>query len=122
MVPSVGLRIRALVTLVAFVASLGLPVFSLSHYALDDDTACGSIQLTTTQSGAQLEQKRPSLPLQHCAICHWLRAVGGSQTTGVTIVHAWLEPSPAAPLAAETWRPATTDTDRPSRAPPALIG
>jgi hypothetical protein len=122
MVPSAGLRIRALVTLVAFVASLGLPVFSLSHYALDDDTACGSIQLTPTQSSVQLDQKRPSLPLQHCAICHWLRAVGGSQTTDVTVVQAWLEPAPAAPVAAEAWRPATTDTARPSRAPPALIG
>jgi hypothetical protein len=122
MAPSVGLRLRALATLVVFVASLGLPMVSFGHYGLEDDLACGSVSLTEAHPGVQLDQARPKLPPNHCAVCHWLRAVGGSHTTGITLLHAWLEPAEAPVATAEHWRPAPAVSARPSRAPPSLIG
>jgi hypothetical protein len=122
MVRSLSLRLRALLALSAFVGSLSLPLVSFGHLTLDDDRACGSIVLALGHPWAQLEPIRPSLPADHCALCHWLRAVGGSRTSDVVTPHTWLEPAASAPVLTLVWRPALLVTERPSRAPPPAIG
>jgi len=121
-IPSIGLRLRALAALVAFVGSLTLPLLSLGHFVLEDDRACAPVQLTTTGDDAELEPLRPAPPQNHCVVCHWLRAVGGSRTTGVTTCDVWLEPSAPTVIVAPAWHATLALTDRPSRAPPALLG
>lgn len=122
MVRSVSLRLRALAALATFVGSLSLPLVSFSHLLQDDDRACGSVLLALGHPWAQLEAPHPSLPADHCALCHWLRAVGGARTSGVVTTHTWLEPGASAPVLALVWRPAVLVTERPSRAPPQSIG
>jgi hypothetical protein len=119
---SPGLRLRALLALAVFSISLSLPLLSFGHFTLDDDTACGSVKLSAAHPGSQFELVRPPLPPSHCALCHWLRAVGGSQTSGITTVHAWL--GPAAPTISfpAAWSPAPTVSLLPSRAPPVTLG
>jgi hypothetical protein len=121
MVRSLSLRLRALLALSTFVGSLSLPLVSFGHLTLDDDRACGSVVLDAGQPWAQFEPIRPSLPADHCALCHWLRAVGGSRTSNVVTAHTGLEPTAAVPVLALVWRPALLVTERPSRAPPQTI-
>ena len=114
------LRLRALLALSAFVGSLSLPVVGFGHLTLDDDRACGSVVMALSHPGVQVDAPRPSLPLDHCALCHWLRAVGGSRTATVVTTLTWLEPSAPAPVPALAKRPSILATERPSRAPPVL--
>src|SRR3954454_9666528 len=102
MAPSLGLRLRALLALSVFSLSLSLPLLSFGHFAFDDDTACGSVKLTRPQSTVYVEPTRQSLPPEPCALCHWLRAVGGARASIATIVHAWLEPTAPALVPATT--------------------
>ena len=122
MLRSLSLRLRALLALTALGGSLSLPLVNFSHLTLDDDRACGSVVLALGHPWAQFESPRPSLPDDHCALCHWLRAVGGARTSGVVTTQTWLEPSAPAPVPALAWRPALLVIDRPSRAPPPSIG
>ena len=121
MVRSLSLRLRALVALSAFLGSLSLPLMSFGHLTLDDDRACGSIVLDAGQPWAQFEPIRPSLPADHCALCHWLRSVGGARTSSVVATQTWLEPSAPVPVLTSVWRRALRVTERPSRAPPAFV-
>jgi len=122
MIRSLSLRLRALAALSAFVGGLSLPLLSLGHLALDDDTACGSVVMAFGQPGTRVESQEPSLPAQHCPLCHWLRAVGGARTADAVTTLAWLEPSASAPGVAPVWHPVLVVTERPSRAPPVAIG
>jgi hypothetical protein len=124
MAPSLGLRLRALLALSVFSISLSLPLLSFGHFTFDDDRACESISLVSPVSkpGVQIEPLRQSLPPDHCALCHWLRAVGGSRTTAVTTIEAWLEPSPTVLVSSPTWHSVSVVPHVPSRAPPAVIG
>lgn len=120
MVRSLSLRLRALLALTAFVGSLSLPLVNFGHLTLDDDRACGSIVLALGHPWAQLESPAQSLPADHCALCHWLRAVGGSRTSTVVTTLTWLEPGEPAPVPELARRPALLVIERPSRAPPVL--
>jgi hypothetical protein len=119
---SLSLRLRALVALSAFVGSLSLPLLSFGHLALDDDTACGSVVMAFGQPGTRVGLPQSSPRAQHCPLCHWLRAVGGAQAAGAVTAVAWLEPGAPAPAVSLVWHPALVVTERPSRAPPAVIG
>src|SRR4051812_46596611 len=100
----VGLRVRALVAVGAVLGSLGLPPLSFGHFTFDDDRACGSVELIASHPGFELGPVKPTLPADHCALCHWLRAVGGARTAGVVTVHAWLEASALIVDLAPVWR------------------
>jgi hypothetical protein len=119
-----GLRLRALLALFVFSTSLSLPLVSFGHFTLDDDRACEAVSLTAPVPvpGVHFGPLRQTLPPDHCALCHWLRAVGGSRTTAVTTIHAWLEPSPPAVIALPTRRSVPVVVHLPSRAPPVVIG
>src|SRR5262245_48824379 len=124
MTPSLGLRLRALLALAVFSISLALPLLSFGHLTFDDDRACEVVSLTvqTPKPGVQIEPLRPTLPPDHCALCHWLRAVGGSRTTSVTTIEAWLEPSPTVLIPSPTWHSVSVVPHVPSRAPPTIFG
>jgi hypothetical protein len=122
MASRLGLRLRALLALCVFSGSLSLPLLSFGHFTFDDDAACGSVSLTRPHPGVQFETARRPLPPDHCALCHWLRAVGGARTSVPTTVHAWLEPAPTGTVASPTWRSVAVAVHLPPRAPPVVFG
>ena len=118
-------RKQAWVALLAFVASLSLPLVASKHLAFDDDTACEPDVFAAHRADTQpthYETVRPVTPTAHCALCHWLRAVGGAQPNSAVADVAWFEPAAVVTVVPVQWHASTRITDRPSRAPPARLG
>jgi|SRR5688572_30232558 hypothetical protein len=111
-------RVVAWIVVAVLVAAQGLPALSSRHLFADADAACGPT-LAAGHSASQFEAVRTGGADEHCAICHWIRAVNGA--------------SPGSPLAALTASDAPSvvasgrpsvyaldlAADSPSRAPPA---
>lgn len=110
-------RVGAWGALVAFMASFALPVLSTRHLAPDaDDGLWLSIhtdqQLTVpVQTGAD----------EHCAVCHWMRAVAGASAQALVVSVSWLPPSRLLPAGSCDRRGRTAVPAVPSRAPPARL-
>jgi hypothetical protein len=69
----------ARLTLAVFLAGLGLPLVSTSHLRWDDDVDCGSGVLAPHQAVRRVSgEAAPAPAAQHCALCHWLRAVASA--------------------------------------------
>jgi len=100
------------------VASLALPVSASWHLMPDDDAAC-------VPSGvpghpvAQLEVVRTGPAAEHCALCHWMRALGGAALGHHTATAAWLSPGEISLAISPAPTPQQILSLRPSRAPPA---
>ena len=113
------LRLRAWIALGAFLATFALPVAGSGHLSLAADAACDPGE-TAGHAQSQFEIVHPTAAGTHCAVCHWLRAVGGARTNIRVIAAAWLEPAGLEPALTPSWRGALTVFERPARAPPAL--
>lgn len=116
---TIGLRrLTAQVALAVFLGVLTLPVLSPSHLRADDDIDCGSADLVLRNPTPQLGLPTPPATRQHCALCHWQRAVRSATTPApATVMHAegWSDASPLEslhPVAASTF------DRKPARAPP----
>ena len=70
-------RLFGFLTLAVFLGSLGLPLLPATHFDWNDDTACGATGFAAGRKDAFSAAKTPPVP-QHCAICHWLRAMGAA--------------------------------------------
>jgi hypothetical protein len=113
-----GKQLRAWVAFLAFAGSFGLPFFSASHLSGLDDEACGQVVLAT-HSKTQFQGVTPIPPPQHCAYCHWQRAVGGATTAAAGGIVPWIRPQEDRTPAAAHLFDAVVILHRPSRAPPA---
>jgi hypothetical protein len=112
-------RLTGLVAILTFVAGLCLPLFS-GHFLLDDDTACQTdVLVEITSQPPDLHTAQPEPPLEHCALCHWQRAISGARTSAHTI--AVRAPEFSAPIAMNPTRAPelTLQHFGASRAPPA---
>jgi hypothetical protein len=108
---------RAWATLAAFAATLVVPFVSARHVFRLDDAACAT-ESRSGRAASRLGSAVVDDRADHCALCHWLRAVGGSQIATGTLVRAGLSLQEA---------PQTLDVDLPrssgrrtgpARAPP----
>lgn len=103
-------------TLWGFLSTTGLPLYESHRFGEPDDAACltaagkagRSQTLTTADSDGQPE---------HCAVCHLLRAVGGSLTPGIVSLPVPATLSASARPSTDVVR-ATESSVRASRAPP----
>jgi hypothetical protein len=108
----------ALVALAAFVASFALPFVAPRHaWIVDLDAGWDVPVLAGAPAFTTPTDARDG---EHCAICHWMRALGSSLVGATMRRLAFASPPriPAAPVA----MPRTFFAfDRPARAPPASI-
>jgi hypothetical protein len=77
--------------LATFLVGLTAPALSARHGATGDDASCGPGLV----NGHPVEQFEPVLPPvvdDHCALCHWLRAVGGASPAGAQVQDVGLDP------------------------------
>jgi hypothetical protein len=114
-------RVGAWVAILTFTLSFGLPLANRSHPIWDDDAACGEADLVgPPRPHLQFEVIQPSDPAGHCALCHWLRAVGHAAPGSRSVASADLDPVGPGLGAPAAGHGRLVDVDRPSRAPPAL--
>jgi hypothetical protein len=109
-------RLRAWLALVAFVGSFLLPL-AVNHIVWDDDLGDG--RPLSGHAPVQFDAATGSAQADHCALCHWWRAIGHANAGPAADASVWLQPD-------ERREPLTVASpdhlvvrDRPSRAPPA---
>ena len=108
----------ALVALAAFVASFALPFAAPRHAWIVDPDAGWDVPVLagTPQFTAPTEAREG----EHCAICHWMRALGSS-LVGATMRRLAFAPPPRLPVAPVAIPRTFFASDRPARAPPSSI-
>jgi hypothetical protein len=80
-----GLRARAWLALGAFLGGLVLPIVSPEHPA-DDDQAPSGLELFCHHPWSEIATVLPPVVPEHCAICHWERALScASASTPVEV-------------------------------------
>ena len=85
---SVAFRLlaRRLVVITATLAFLGgfvLPIFSSHDVGADDDAACNDPVIAAGYTSAHPQISSPTAAPEHCAYCHWLRAVTGASAAPI---------------------------------------
>lgn len=114
-------RLTGLVAILTFVAGLCLPLFS-GHFLLDDDTACQTdVLVALTAQPPVVQAPQPEAPPEHCAICHWQRAISGAHASARTLAVRALEPSVSVALAATRAAELNLQHFGASRAPPFVL-
>jgi hypothetical protein len=68
-------RTGALLALLAFASGLLLPGSLVLHEPDDADAAWGAPGLVAGHAGTHVEPVLPPVGDEHCAICHWMRAL-----------------------------------------------
>jgi hypothetical protein len=72
-------QLTALLALFAFVASFGLPFLAPRHAWIDDpDSGWTVVVPALAHHAPQVATATPTREAGHCAICHWMRALGNS--------------------------------------------
>lgn len=114
-------RLVALVAMATFVAGLCLPLFS-GHFLVDDDTACDTdVLIPITSQPNTIQASQPEAPLEHCAICHWQRAISGAHASARTIAVRAPQLSAAVTIDATRAPVVTLQHFGASRAPPSSL-
>jgi hypothetical protein len=112
-------QLTALLALCAFVASFGLPFLAPRHAWIDDPDSGWTVVVPALGHHApQVAAAIPTRDAGHCAICHWMRALGNSMvgaTAGSPALDA-AQPPLAERRTAVVSAPAPAG---PARAPPA---
>jgi hypothetical protein len=113
-------RATAWAVLAVFLSGLTVPALGSGHGQLEDDAFCAPFAQAGRHPTAQVEPVLPPVADDHCAVCHWLQAVGkaapGSPSGGQTSVDTVTVGSSMPALV----RGRTVLAEQPSRAPPGL--
>jgi hypothetical protein len=75
-----GLRARAWLALGIFIGGLALPIVSPAH-PVDDDQDTPGVALISHHPWSEIASVLPPAVPQHCAICHWERALSGASAS-----------------------------------------
>ena len=62
----------------AFLGGFALPMFSSHDVGADDDAACNDAVIAAGYTSAHPQISSLTAAPEHCAYCHWLRAVTGA--------------------------------------------
>ena len=108
----------AFVALAAFVASFALPFIAPRHAWIVDPDAGWDIPALAGTPQVAMPAEEPGG--EHCAICHWMRALGHS-LVGAPMRRLAVASPPRMPAAPVTIPRTFVASDRPARAPPVSI-
>lgn len=111
-------RAFAWLVVLALLLAQGLPVLSARHVLADADVDC-SPALASGHSSSQFEPVLPPVADEHCAVCHWLRAINGARLAPRLVAFRANEISAALSLLKSPVYVLHLTADRPARAPPA---
>jgi hypothetical protein len=113
-------RLAAWIAILFFAAGLILPASLAAHAPDDADAAWGAPGLVAGHPIDQVEPVREADGDNHCAICHWLRALTHSvRASAIRTPHLALvriTPPPAVPVGGSD-----TPAAAPARAPPVTL-
>ncbi|HEX5217050.1 MAG TPA: hypothetical protein VFV98_16420 [Vicinamibacterales bacterium] len=99
------------------VAAQGLPALSSRHLFADADA--GGPVLAIGHTAAQFEAVRTPVADEHCAICHWMRAVNGAAPGSPLATSIATDLEAVATVGRPTGYALDLAAEQPSRAPPA---
>ena len=108
----------ALLALVAFAASFALPFVAPRHAWIIDPDAGWGMPVLAGVAAPEITTPAPAPEGEHCAICHWMRALGSSMVVAPLGRLALAPPRPVPP-APTVFARTFVASDRPARAPPA---
>ena len=111
-------RALAWIVVAVLVAAQGLPALSSRHLFADADAECGPV-LAIGHTAAQFEAVRTPLADEHCAICHWMRAVNGAAPGSPLAALVATDLQAVVTVGRPTGYALDLAADTPSRAPPA---
>jgi hypothetical protein len=80
---SAARRAARFLTVLAVMMSLVSTLFASAHPLLETDRDCGPLTIGHGVAPAAWQAVPPRSTDDHCAFCHWLRAVGGASPSGV---------------------------------------
>lgn len=106
-----------LIVMISFLA----PTFAPAHSLWELDRDCGPVTVTADHQVRHFEAVRPPVADEHCALCHWLRSIGGAAPTAALVVVPGLIARPADGGAADPRPLLDPSSGEPSRAPPVLV-
>ena len=113
-------RLAAWIAILSFAAGLILPASISAHAPDDRDAAWGAAGLLAGHPTDQIEPVRDPADDDHCAICHWLRALTHS-VRGATIKNPHFALVRVAPAAAVPGHSGEATASAPARAPPSVL-
>ena len=111
-------KLTGCVSLAIFLGACALPL--LNAHDLDLDCGANEQVLTASVTGDTLRSCQDASSDFHCVLCHWLRAVSGSQTAPALSAAVVLLPASSAGTCAESSIGLLSRCDGPLRAPPAV--
>lgn len=117
MLSSVFRRVGAWGALAAFAASFALPILSTRHLVPDVDEG----SRLAVHAEPQVAVPGGTSGDEHCAVCHWMRAVAGASTHSGTVFVTWFLPSDPVTAGSSDRQGRTAVPAVPSRAPPARL-
>jgi hypothetical protein len=110
-------RWTAWVAVTAFLGAFLLPLVTVH---VGDPDVAESISLAPSHPVEQFEAVHPPVRGDHCALCHWLRAISGLSPGTAAPSGAWLEPVAVKAPAPAPQVESPAVLGRSSRAPPDL--
>jgi hypothetical protein len=117
MLSSVFRRVGAWGALAAFAASFALPILSTRHLVPDVDEG----SRLAVHAEQQVGMPEGTGADEHCAVCHWMRAVAGASAPAVAVFATWLPPAEPVATGSPDRQGRTAVPAVPSRAPPARL-
>jgi hypothetical protein len=112
-------RLAGRLTVAICACSVLLPATAESHALWNDDLAC-SWSLSSSDDAPAQVTSATSPDATHCALCHWLRAIGGAVPSESALTLSGLAPREILLVRLVWWHDEMRPLARPSRAPPAF--
>jgi hypothetical protein len=105
---------------VVMMAGLLVPSLARTHPLWETDRDCGPVIASDAHALIRFEPVVPPAAAEHCAFCHWLRAVGGASPSAFVSATPGLTTTAADVIGDDRVARATSSSLQSSRAPPAI--
>jgi hypothetical protein len=95
-----------------------VPMLAPAHPIWETDRDCGPVTVAADHQTKHFEAVLPPVADEHCALCHWLRSVGGASTRAAMVAVPGLVVRTADASRQDRQPLAGLSPQQPSRAPP----
>ena len=95
-----------------------LPLLTPAHSIWETDRDCGPVLTSEDHQTTHFEGVLPPVTAEHCALCHWLRSVGGAAPRAAMVALPGFVVRIGGALPQDQYPLAGPVPQQPSRAPP----
>jgi hypothetical protein len=98
-----------------------LPLLAPAHSIWETDRDCGPVLTSQDHQTTHFESVVPPVTEEHCALCHWLRSIGGAAPRSTMVAVPGFEVRTASAAPQDQCPQAGPAPQQPSRAPPTSL-